>query len=95
MGAGGFYIWTLNKRIDSLKEDKIELTAQVKQAEETIQEQQRMDSVINDISNLGNEERVIIRKEYETKIKRIDNDVQTGIDKPVGELLNRFLNDGE
>ena len=93
LGAFSFYVWNLNKQVDSLQADKIELTTTLNAANDTIKENDRRAEVVDQVTKLGNEERVIIKKEYQSKIDKVDTLVKENKDQPVGPLLKEFFNE--
>jgi preprotein translocase subunit SecF len=94
LGAAFFYFKNLNGRIDNLNKQNIELSSQVTQSKELLKENDRMDNVVNTVDAIGNQERVVIREIYDSKVKKVDKYVQEGKDRPVGPLLDSFFNDG-
>lgn len=92
IGLTGFYIKTLHHSIDGLKKANVELSITNKASEATIQETKRREDIVDQVTHLGDEERVKIKTIYETKIQKVEKNVQEGKDKPVGPLLNEFFN---
>lgn len=92
IGLSGFYIRSLHHSIDGLKKANVELNMTNKAQEDTIKETKRREDIVNQVTSLGDEERVKIKKVYETKIQKVEKYVQEGKDKPVGPLLNEFFN---
>jgi cell division protein YceG involved in septum cleavage len=93
MGAGGLFVWHLSSANNNLHTKVTQLDTAVKSGEDTIQEGTRRSSVIDEINKEGDAKRASLQIHYQTKINKIDKQVQEGKDKPVGPLLQEFFND--
>jgi uncharacterized membrane protein YgaE (UPF0421/DUF939 family) len=69
----------------TLKHDNKALTDEIKA-------EQQMNENINKISKAGDEQREINKKHRDSQLKKIDDSVKAGKDRPVGPLLKEFFN---
>lgn len=87
-----FYVDHLQGKVAGLQTENVELKDDNKELATTIEQQKQFDEVIVKLDELSQPQRVIIRNERDNDLKRIDEKVRAGQDRPVGPLLKDFLN---
>jgi hypothetical protein len=87
-----FYVHSLQVQNRQLYSDNAALKVSVKQLNETITEEKKTQEVINKVNEVGNVVKEENKRVHREELKKIDDGVKAGKDRPVGPLLKEFLN---
>ena len=92
VAAAYFYVDHLQNKVEALNTQNIELKDDNQELQTTIEQQKQFDQVIIKLDELSSAQRTENRNVRDNDLKRIDEKVRAGQDKPVGPLLKDFLN---
>lgn len=96
LGVGGGYLYVkgLQHKVSSLNTQNIQLQTSNDELNATIKDTARTQDIIVKVTAAGDKVREENKKIHDEQLKKIDKDVRDGKDKPIGDLLRNFLNDG-
>lgn len=87
------YVQHLRTSNHNLKRDNITLQQDIEKKDFVIEESQRRNKVVDSITVKVDQVREENKKQYDSKISKIDNEIRTGNDREVGPLLRNFFNE--
>lgn len=92
IGGGYWYVKNLQNRVTDLNRENATLSQSNEELKMTLLEQQKQQDNLNKVLKAGDVVKEQDRKEHREQLKKIDEQVKAGEDKPVGPLLRDFLN---